>query len=113
MPRDPSGIRSSWRRCDVLFSFGKTCRHAASFLSASRVEFPCWRSVVVAPVEGDVDSPPELSIQLLGPLCVLRGGEPVPLPASRKLRALVAYLAMSTRPQSREQLCELLWPLPD
>lgn len=58
-------------------------------------------------------SPPELSIQLLGPLRVLRADVAVPLPASRKLRALVAYLAMSTRPQSREHLCELLWPVPD
>jgi DNA-binding SARP family transcriptional activator/TolB-like protein len=69
---------------------------------------------VLGPVRGSVhSSPPELTIQLLGPLRVLRADVAVPLPASRKLRALVAYLAMSTRPQSREHLCELLWPLPD
>lgn len=69
---------------------------------------------MLGPVRGSVhSSPPELSIQLLGPLRVLRADVAVPLPASRKLRALVAYLAMSTRPQSREHLCKLLWPLPD
>ncbi|MES2973670.1 MAG: transcriptional regulator [Pseudomonadota bacterium] len=53
-----------------------------------------------------------LSLQLLGRLTVLRAGEPVALPPSRKVRALLAYLAMSARPMTRNHLCELLWDLP-
>lgn len=53
-----------------------------------------------------------LSLRLLGPLAVERAGAPVALPASRKVRALLAYLAMAGRPVSRAHLCELLWDLP-
>src|SRR5262249_41007893 len=35
------------------------------------------------------------------------------LPASRKLRALLAYLALAPRPVSRGHLCELLWDVPN
>ncbi len=58
----------------------------------------------------DVDSP--LTLRLLGSMAVLRGGAPVALPPSRKLRALVAYLALAARPPTRDQLCELLWTVP-
>ena len=34
-------------------------------------------------------------------------------PPSRKVRALLAYLAMAARPVSREKLCELLWDVAD
>jgi TolB-like protein len=44
---------------------------------------------------------------------VLIGGEPVELPASRKTRALLAYLALSPRRQRRERLCEIFWDVPD
>ena len=54
-----------------------------------------------------------LEIRLLGKLEVLRDGRPLPLPASKKTRALLAYLAAGARPQSRAQLCELLWDGPD
>jgi DNA-binding SARP family transcriptional activator len=50
-----------------------------------------------------------LEIRLLGSLEVVRNGQPQPLPASRKTRALLAYLALATRPCRREELCELLW----
>lgn len=53
-----------------------------------------------------------LSLRLLGPLVVSRGGAVVALPASRKVRALLAYLALAGRAVSRSQLCELLWDLP-
>jgi DNA-binding SARP family transcriptional activator len=46
---------------------------------------------------------------LLGPLQVFQNGSPRPQPPSRKVLALLAYLAMATRPVSRERLCELLW----
>ncbi len=56
---------------------------------------------------------PPLSIEVLGPLNVLRQGSAVPLPPSKKTRALLAYLALDGRPHRRERLCELLWPGPD
>jgi DNA-binding SARP family transcriptional activator/pimeloyl-ACP methyl ester carboxylesterase len=51
-----------------------------------------------------------LRIQLLGPLRVFRDGEPLPLPASRKTRALLSYLVLSAREHGRDRLCALLWP---
>jgi DNA-binding SARP family transcriptional activator len=45
-------------------------------------------------------------------MAVLRDGVELPLPPSRKVRALVAYLALAPRAPSREQLCELLWAVP-
>ncbi|RVC56449.1 transcriptional regulator, partial [Mesorhizobium sp. M4B.F.Ca.ET.088.02.2.1] len=38
---------------------------------------------------------------------------PVALPASRKLRALLAYLALAPHPVGRSRLCELLWDVPN
>ncbi len=54
-----------------------------------------------------------VEIRLLGALSVLSHGEEVPLPASRKTRALLAYLAATGRPVRRERLCELFWEVPD
>ena len=51
--------------------------------------------------------------RLLGELMVVREGAEVPLPASRKARALLAYLVATGRPHRRERLCELFWDLPD
>jgi len=53
-----------------------------------------------------------LRIQLLGPPRVLRDGEAVALPGSRKVKALLAYLALARAPVSRSQLCQLLWERP-
>ncbi|MEQ9490063.1 MAG: alpha/beta fold hydrolase [Alphaproteobacteria bacterium] len=55
----------------------------------------------------------DLQISLLGEPRVLWQGKDVPLPASRKARALLAFLAATGRPHRRERLCELLWDLPD
>lgn len=52
-------------------------------------------------------------VLLLGPLQVIRNGSPLPQPPSRKVRALLAYLAVVARPVSREKLCELLWDVAD
>ena len=52
-------------------------------------------------------------VLLLGPLQVLQNGTQLPQPPSRKVRALLAYLAMAGRPVSREKLCELLWDVAD
>lgn len=54
-----------------------------------------------------------LELRLLGELEVLRDGTAVPLPASRKSRALLGYLAATAKPHLRERLCELLWDGPD
>ncbi|MFN6994820.1 MAG: transcriptional regulator [Aquincola tertiaricarbonis] len=63
--------------------------------------------------EVEAGSPADaLSLCLLGPLTLRRGPRPMPLPASRKARALLAYLAMSPRPVARDALCRLLWQLP-
>jgi DNA-binding SARP family transcriptional activator len=50
---------------------------------------------------------------LLGPLQVIRNGTNLPLPPSRKVRALLAYLVMAPRPVTREKLCELFWDIAD
>ena len=52
-------------------------------------------------------------VLLLGPLQVIRNGSPLPQPPSRKVRALLAYLAMAPRPVTREKLCELFWDVAD
>lgn len=52
-------------------------------------------------------------VSLLGELRVTLMGSEVPLPASRKARALLAFLAATGRPHRRERLCELFWDLPD
>lgn len=72
-------------------------------------------------METDVESAPSrldgdrqgLSVRLLGPLEIVRDGVPVALPASRKLRALFAYLALAPHAVGRSRLCELLWDVPN
>lgn len=54
-----------------------------------------------------------LHIRLLGPLSVRRDGAELALPASRKVRALIAYLALAPRAVGRSRLCELLWDVPN
>jgi DNA-binding SARP family transcriptional activator len=54
-----------------------------------------------------------VEIRLIGELVVARDGTPLVLPASKKTRALLAYLAATARPQLRERLCALLWDGPD
>ncbi|MEL6530549.1 MAG: alpha/beta fold hydrolase [Pseudomonadota bacterium] len=54
-----------------------------------------------------------LKICVLGPITVTANGAPVELPASRKTRALLAFLALSPGTHSRQSLCELLWDTPD
>jgi pimeloyl-ACP methyl ester carboxylesterase/DNA-binding SARP family transcriptional activator len=54
-----------------------------------------------------------MRLRLLGTVAVANDDGTVPLPRSRKTRALLAYLAVSERPVRRERLCELLWDLPD
>src|SRR3954467_2136885 len=50
-----------------------------------------------------------LEVSLIGPPRVTRDGQPVTFD-TRKAMALLAHLALTARPRSREGLCELLWP---
>jgi DNA-binding SARP family transcriptional activator len=56
---------------------------------------------------------PALEIRLLGPLTVSRDGVALPFPTSRKVRALLAYLALAPHPTTRSHLCALLWDVPN
>jgi len=54
-----------------------------------------------------------LNIKLLGGIELSRGAVSVPLPQSKKTRALLAYLVVTARPHRRERLCSLLWDVTD
>src|SRR5215470_5615258 len=54
-----------------------------------------------------------LKLAVLGEFRVIRDGQVVALPPSKKTRALLAYLAVVPRPQRRERLCEMFWEIPD
>lgn len=54
-----------------------------------------------------------LSIQTVGELAVRRGDALLPMPASKRTRALLAYLALTARPHRRDRLCEVFWDIPD
>ncbi len=69
---------------------------------------------MVAGVESAVDSAGAgIHVRMLGPLAISRGGAPLALPPSRKLRALIAYLALAPNAVMRAHLCELLWDVPN
>ncbi|MEQ1951018.1 hypothetical protein [Mesorhizobium sp. CN2-181] len=69
------------------------------------------------PIESNGLRPDEtglsLEIRFFGPLVIRQDGITQALPASRKARALLAYLALSPHPATRSQLCDLLWDLPN
>ncbi|MFN7975875.1 MAG: AAA family ATPase [Acidobacteriota bacterium] len=52
-------------------------------------------------------------IRLLGELQVLDGSRALPLPPSRRARALLGYLVVTGTPHLRETLCRLFWEGPD
>src|SRR6188768_4052452 len=54
-----------------------------------------------------------LELRFLGEFGVIRDGRPLPLPPSKKTRALLAYLGLTARRFRLEHLCELLWEIPD
>ncbi|MGA2792803.1 MAG: AAA family ATPase [Roseiarcus sp.] len=54
-----------------------------------------------------------LGIRLLGEIRVQRGSLTVALPASKRTRALLGFLAATAMQQSRQTLCDLLWDGPD
>ena len=55
----------------------------------------------------------KVAINVLGTLEVSYAGDQICLPASRKTRALLGYLAINGSPERRDRLCELLWDVPD
>ena len=65
---------------------------------------------MVAGVGTPVES---LRFRLLGSLELSRDGDVLKLPASRKVRALLGYLVLASRPVARSQVCELLWDVPN
>lgn len=52
------------------------------------------------------------SLRLLGPIEWRAGGQLIALPASRKVRALLAFLAVAVRPIERSRVIGLLWDGP-
>src|SRR6266581_5789449 len=54
-----------------------------------------------------------LRVCVLGQLAVLRNRTRIQLPPSKKTRALLAYLAVTSRPHSRDRLCAMFWAVPD
>jgi TolB-like protein/Tfp pilus assembly protein PilF len=54
-----------------------------------------------------------LDIRLLGQPEIHRDGHKLSFPRSRKTLALLAYLIVTARSQSRNHLCDLLWKTPD
>lgn len=54
-----------------------------------------------------------IRVHMLGPMAIFRGGVGLALPPSRKLRALIAYLALAPHAVTRTHLCELLWDVPN
>lgn len=54
-----------------------------------------------------------IAIRLIGPTRITWGERELALPASRKTRAILAYLLLADRPVSRQQLCELFFDVPD
>jgi len=55
---------------------------------------------------------PAVEIRILGPLVMRRHDVALTLPASRKVRALLAYLTLARHAVTRSHLCELLWEVP-
>ncbi len=55
----------------------------------------------------------KLKVRLIGELALIDGAQTLPLPASRKTRALFVYLLQMARPVRRERLCELFFDIPD
>jgi TolB-like protein/DNA-binding SARP family transcriptional activator/Flp pilus assembly protein TadD len=57
--------------------------------------------------------PPGVAVRLFGRFRVARNGGDARLPASRKVRALIAYLVMAPRAIHRARLCEMFWDVPN
>lgn len=54
-----------------------------------------------------------MRISVLGKISVEGPAGDLPLPPSKKARALLGFLAATRRPHRRDQLCEMFWDIPD
>lgn len=54
-----------------------------------------------------------LTLLVLGPIELSSGDEPIPLPRSKKTRAILAYLALTGRSHRRTRLSQLFWDIAD
>jgi DNA-binding SARP family transcriptional activator/TolB-like protein len=54
-----------------------------------------------------------LDVRVLGPLAVRRDGVALALPRSRKVRALLGFLAVTSGFVARSRICDLLWDAPN
>jgi pimeloyl-ACP methyl ester carboxylesterase/DNA-binding SARP family transcriptional activator len=79
--------------------------------SAEFTQDSIWGSLTGGHRASQMKAP--LQIKVLGELAVLRDAEEIVLPASKKTRALLAYLAVANRRQRRDHLCQILWNVPD
>src|SRR5215470_3824512 len=61
----------------------------------------------------EISEPTGLTVRLLGEVEVVRRGRRIALPASRKARALLAYLAATGQAHRRDRLCSMFWDVPD
>lgn len=68
---------------------------------------------VESDLSGNPGGSPALTVRMLGPLMVSRDGVALVLPNSRKVRGLLAYLALAPEAVQRSHLCELLWDIPN
>jgi TolB-like protein/DNA-binding SARP family transcriptional activator len=80
--------------------------------STSSTETMAWPVATNGRSIGDQNGP-RLTLRLLGEIEVVRGDKSVALPSSRKARALLAYLAVTRRPQRRDRLCSMFWDIAD
>lgn len=63
--------------------------------------------------DGGAARPNRIEIDLIGAIAVRHDGVAQPVPASRKTRALLGYLALNPRPMTRQHLCEMFFAGPD
>lgn len=54
-----------------------------------------------------------LTLRLLGEMSATDAAGEIPLPRSKKTRALLAYVVLTGGAHRRERLCEIFWDLPD
>ncbi|MEA2782834.1 MAG: adenylate cyclase, partial [Rhodospirillaceae bacterium] len=59
-----------------------------------------------------MSEPTRLMLRLLGEIEVVRDGKRLVLPASRKARALLVYLAVTGQSHRRDRLCSMFWDTP-
>lgn len=83
----------------------------ASVVAGVETASPFTTSPLTASAAGAAGS--ALNLRLLGPMTAWRDGIEQCLPASRKVRGLIAYLALTPRPVTRSHLCELLGDVPN